>query len=164
MGGGLDAILSTDGDGDRPLLTDATGQVIVGDVLGAETVVTPVSSNTGVEASGRFAAVIRTKIGSPFVISGMASAPGKVVGYEANGGFLLGFAAQGPAGAAAAIGHPRQPLAADRPPVAGPGGRRARGLGRDRTAALYRVGPAGGYPPPSRPRAAGGNRCHLRRA
>lgn len=106
-GGGLDAILSTDGDGDRPLLTDAAGQVIAGDVLGqitaavlgAEVVVTPVSSNTGAEASGRFAAVIRTRIGSPFVIAGMAAAsPGKVVGYEANGGFLLGFAAQGPAG------------------------------------------------------------------
>jgi phosphomannomutase len=98
----LDAILSTDGDGDRPLLTDASGQVIVGDVLGqvtaailqAEVVVTPVSSNTGVEASGRFARVIRTKIGSPFVIAGMADVPGtKVVGYEANGGFLLGFQA-----------------------------------------------------------------------
>ncbi|GAB1481159.1 phosphomannomutase [Paracoccaceae bacterium] len=103
----LDAILSTDGDGDRPLLTDAAGQLIAGDVLGqitaallrAEVVVTPVSSNTGAEASGRFADVIRTKIGSPFVIAGMqAAAPAKVVGYEANGGFLLGFAAQGPAG------------------------------------------------------------------
>ncbi len=104
---GLDAILSTDGDGDRPLLTDAAGQVIPGDVLGqitaaglrAEVVVTPVSSNTGVEASGRFARVIRTKIGSPFVIAGMqAAGPVPVVGYEANGGFLLGFTAEGPAG------------------------------------------------------------------
>lgn len=107
-GQGLDAILSTDGDGDRPLLTDATGQVIPGDilgqitaaVLGATAVVTPVSSNTGVEAGGKFARVARTKIGSPFVIAGMeAEGPAAaVVGYEANGGFLLGFAAQGPAG------------------------------------------------------------------
>ena len=106
---GLDAVISTDGDGDRPLLADATGRVIVGDVLGqitaaslgAEVAVTPVSSNTGVEASGRFARVIRTKIGSPFVIAGMAEAGAgaKVAGYEANGGFLLGFTAQGPAGA-----------------------------------------------------------------
>lgn len=103
---GFDAIVSTDGDGDRPLMTDATGRVIPGDVLGqitaaalgAETVVTPVSSNTGAEASGRFAQVIRTKIGSPFVIAAMQAASGKVAGYEANGGFLLGFAAQGPAG------------------------------------------------------------------
>ena len=104
---GLDAILSTDGDGDRPLLTDAAGQVIPGDVLGqitaavlgAEVVVTPVSSNTGAEAGGAFARVIRTQIGSPHVIAGMAAAgPAKVAGYEANGGFLLGFAAQGPAG------------------------------------------------------------------
>ncbi|MEL6841106.1 MAG: phosphomannomutase, partial [Pseudomonadota bacterium] len=28
----------------------------------------------------------------------MAEAPGRVVGYEANGGFLLGFEAKGPAG------------------------------------------------------------------
>jgi phosphomannomutase len=105
---GLDAILSTDGDGDRPLLTDAAGRVIPGDilgqitaaVLGAEVVVTPVSSNTGVEACGRFDRVIRTRIGSPFVIAGMEECgPAKVVGYEANGGFLLGFTATGPAGA-----------------------------------------------------------------
>ena len=103
-GQGLDAIVSTDGDGDRPLVTDGTGQVIVGDVLGqitgaalgADVAVTPVSSNTGAEA--RFDQVIRTRIGSPYVIAGMETAAGRVVGYEANGGFLLGFAAQGPAG------------------------------------------------------------------
>jgi phosphomannomutase len=61
-------------------------------------VVTPVSSNTGAEASGRFAHVVRTRIGSPFVIAGMAGAGGRVAGYEANGGFLLGFEAQGPVG------------------------------------------------------------------
>ena len=104
---GLDAILSTDGDGDRPLLADGTGAVIPGDILGqitaaslgADTVVTPVSSNTGAEAAGVFARVIRTRIGSPFVIAGMeAAGKGRVVGYEANGGFLLGFDAEGPAG------------------------------------------------------------------
>ncbi|MBL4929236.1 phosphohexomutase domain-containing protein [Fuscibacter oryzae] len=102
----LDALISTDGDGDRPLLADAAGQVVPGDVLGqitaaalgAGVVVTPVSSNSGAEASRHFARVDRTKIGSPFVIAGMAAAGGRVVGYEANGGFLLGFAAQGPAG------------------------------------------------------------------
>lgn len=107
----LDAIVSTDGDGDRPLVADATGTVVPGDslgqitarALGARIVVTPVSSNTGVEGSGAFDRVVRTRIGSPFVIAGMEAALANdaraaVVGYEANGGFLLGFDAQGPAG------------------------------------------------------------------
>ena len=104
----LDAIVSTDGDGDRPLLADAAGRVIAGDVLGqiaaaalgAEVVVTPVSSNTGAEAGGRFARVVRTRIGSPHVIAAMAAAGAgaRVAGYEANGGFLLGYEATGPAG------------------------------------------------------------------
>ncbi len=107
----VDAIVSTDGDGDRPLVTDETGAVIGGDILGqitaaavgADVVVTPVSSNTGVEMGGRFAQVIRTAIGSPFVIAGMAQASGHVVGYEANGGFLLGFDAHGPTGVLSAL-------------------------------------------------------------
>lgn len=102
----LDAIVSTDGDGDRPLVADARGQVIAGDVLGqitaaalgADVVVTPVSSNTGAERAGVFAQVIRTRIGSPHVIAGMTGVPGRAVGYEANGGFLSGFTAAGPAG------------------------------------------------------------------
>lgn len=106
----LDALVSLDGDSDRPLLATERGRVVAGDVmgqisaevLGAETVVTPVSSNSGVGAKG-FAQVIRTKIGSPYVIAGMEAAGGRVVGYEANGGFLLGFAAEGPAGPIAAL-------------------------------------------------------------
>lgn len=96
----LDAVVSLDGDGDRPLLADASGQVVPGDVLGqitgvalgAEIAVTPVSSNTGAEQV--FGQVHRTRIGSPFVIAGMEAATGKTVGYEANGGFLLNFAAE----------------------------------------------------------------------
>jgi phosphomannomutase len=34
--------------------------------------------------------VVRTKVGSPFVIAGMGEAQGSVVGFEANGGVLLG--------------------------------------------------------------------------
>jgi len=94
----FDAILSTDGDSDRPLLGDESGNWLRGDVVGilcarylqAETVVTPVSSNTALEKSGWFKSVVRTRIGSPYVIAGMANGKGVVVGYEANGGFLLG--------------------------------------------------------------------------
>lgn len=101
----LDAIVSTDGDADRPLLADETGRVVPGDVLGqitsdalgAETVVTPISSNSAVMEKG-FAQVMRTRIGSPYVIAAMEQAGGNVCGYEANGGFLLGFAAEGPRG------------------------------------------------------------------
>jgi phosphomannomutase len=95
----FDALLSTDGDGDRPLIGDETGEWFRGDMVGllcaqylkADTVVTPVSSNTAVELCGAFPEVIRTRIGSPYVIAGMAKAKGQtVVGFEANGGFLLG--------------------------------------------------------------------------
>ncbi|CAM4290025.1 phosphomannomutase [Palleronia rufa] len=103
-GADLHAIVSTDGDSDRPLLTDARGEVVPGDILGqitarwagAEVVVTPVSSNSGVDRGP--ARVIRTRIGSPHVIAGMAAADGRAIGYEANGGVLLGFDANGPAG------------------------------------------------------------------
>ena len=108
---GLDALVSTDGDGDRPLLADETGRVIPGDVLGqitagllgAETVVTPVTSNSGVALRAGAPRVVRTRIGSPFVIAGMAAAGGRVVGYEANGGFLMGFAADLPHGTLAPL-------------------------------------------------------------
>lgn len=95
----LDAIVSADGDGDRPLLADENGTPLRGDLiglitagfLGAKSVVTPVTSNSGIEASGDFD-VVRTKVGSPFVIAGMndALAAGKdaVMGFEANGGLL----------------------------------------------------------------------------
>ena len=98
----FDALLSTDGDADRPLIADELGTWFRGDVVGilcaqfleADVVVTPVSSNTAVEKCGSFRQVIRTRIGSPFVIAGMQSGAelenNGVVGYEANGGFLLG--------------------------------------------------------------------------
>ena len=44
------------------------------------------------ELCGSFKNVVRTKIGSPFVIAGMEKAATEsiVIGYEANGGFILG--------------------------------------------------------------------------
>jgi len=99
--GKFDAIVSADGDSDRPLVSDESGQWLRGDVagilcakfLGADSVSTPVSCNTAVEKCGWFAKVHRTRIGSPYVIASMveASRAGArtVVGYEANGGFLL---------------------------------------------------------------------------
>ena len=95
---GLDAVVSTDGDGDRPLVIDNSGRQINGDVLGvltakaigAKTVVTPLSSTRAVEDSGWFGTVERTRIGSPYVVAAMAAASNHpVVGFEANGGFLL---------------------------------------------------------------------------
>ena len=95
----LDALVPTDGDGGHPLLADETSRVIPGDVIGqvtarqvgAETVVTLVTSNSGAELCGRFASILRTKVGTPFVIKGMERSGGRVAGYEANGGFVLGF-------------------------------------------------------------------------
>ena len=94
----LDAIVSADGDGDRPLLMDEAGNFVRGDVLGllaaqylgARTVVTPVTSNSAIERTGFFAKVVRTKVGSPFVVAAMAEANDGVVGFEANGGTFVG--------------------------------------------------------------------------
>ncbi|MCP1211021.1 phosphomannomutase [Devosia subaequoris] len=94
----LDAVVSADGDGDRPLLVDEKGQFIRGDVLGllaarhlhAESVVTPVTSNSAIEDLDLFDKVVRTRVGSPFVIEAMKTATGAVVGFEANGGTLIG--------------------------------------------------------------------------
>jgi phosphomannomutase len=97
---GLDAIVSTDGDGDRPLIADETGAQLRGDIIGlvtaqmvgADIVVTPVTSNSGIKAELGFE-VLRTKVGSPFVLDVMQKAAGgdrNIVGFEANGGFILG--------------------------------------------------------------------------
>jgi phosphomannomutase len=142
----LDVLISTDGDADRPMLVDDTATVIPGDVLGAltaraigaEIICTPISSNTQVDAL--FPEVKRTRIGSPHVIEAMEAAlsdnsAAKVAGYEANGGFLLGFNASGPTGglaplmtrdcllpliaplaAAKAKGQPISAMVADLPP------------------------------------------------
>lgn len=98
----FDAIISTDGDGDRPLISDETGNWLRGDIvglicaryLGAQKVVVPVSCNTAIELCGAFETVLRTRIGSPYVIAGMeeiaCGIDDAMVGFEANGGFLVG--------------------------------------------------------------------------
>lgn len=100
----LDAIVSTDGDADRPMIYHRTAELIPGDTLGvltaqyldADAVVTPISSNDMIEKMPAFKMCRRTAIGSPFVIAAMdevlSDAPKtRLIGYEANGGFLLGF-------------------------------------------------------------------------
>ncbi|MDQ6974822.1 MAG: phosphomannomutase, partial [Mariprofundaceae bacterium] len=94
----LDALISADGDGDRPLISNAQGEWLRGDIAGilcaqylqAESVVTPISSNSAVEKSKSFKHVIRTRIGSPYVIAAMNESMQQghtsVMGYEANGG------------------------------------------------------------------------------
>lgn len=96
---GLDAVVSSDGDSDRPLVADEQGRWLKGDIagiiaaryLGAENLVVPVSVSTVVDQCGYFPKVVRSRIGSPFVIAAMAgeSATGRTMGFEANGGFLL---------------------------------------------------------------------------
>lgn len=96
----LDAIFSTDGDGDRPLVADENGEWLRGDILGLLTAIElnikalaiPVSCNTAIEESNKFASIQRTKIGSPYVIAAFADLAKQfdsVAGFEANGGFLL---------------------------------------------------------------------------
>lgn len=103
----LDAIISTDGDGDRPLIANEKGEWLRGDILGvlcanylkATHIAAPVNVNTVLELEGEKQTPkrvnIRTRIGSPYVIEGMekllrAAPKASVVGYEANGGFLVG--------------------------------------------------------------------------
>ena len=107
-GPGFDAIVSTDGDSDRPLILGvdrATGAVrfFPGDLLGmvvaaylkADAVVVPISCNDAIDR-GPLAPVLapKTRIGSPYVIAGMEEAARQgrtaVCGWEANGGFLVG--------------------------------------------------------------------------
>ncbi len=93
----LDMIFSTDGDGDRPLIADDRGVWWRGDTLGIlaakalniTNLAVPMSCTTAIEHSGYFRQVIRTKIGSPFVISKLLDLAKPAAGFEANGGFIL---------------------------------------------------------------------------
>jgi phosphomannomutase len=112
----LHAIVSTDGDSDRPLVTavlpaaevhpdgrrlrflpgDLLG-VVVAEYLRADAAAVPISANDAVERRMRERGVFleKTKIGSPYVISALdelrrAGRHARIVGWEANGGFLTG--------------------------------------------------------------------------
>ena len=106
--GPLFAVVSMDGDSDRPLvlgLDPATNKVqffggdlvgmVAAEYLGADAVVVPISCNDGIDR-GSLANVLepKTRIGSPYVIAGMKAAGRKnkkvICGWEANGGFLTG--------------------------------------------------------------------------
>ena len=113
-GGPLDAIVSTDGDSDRPLVTavlpaaeaDAQGRrvrflsgdllgIVVAEYLNADAAVVPISANDAVERRMRERGVFlrKSKIGSPYVVAALddihrAGACARIVGWEANGGFL----------------------------------------------------------------------------
>ncbi|MBW2526142.1 MAG: phosphomannomutase [Deltaproteobacteria bacterium] len=103
-----DAVVSTDGDSDRPLVIDEQGRFHRGDVLGIVTAelvgarfaVVPISTSDALDLrvaqqraeGGTPLRVRKTRIGSPYVIAAMHEAAAEgiegVVGWEANGGFL----------------------------------------------------------------------------
>ncbi len=106
--GAIDAIVSTDGDSDRPLILGidaASGHarffggdlvgMVVAEYLEADAVVVPITCNDAIDR-GKLAAIVerKTKIGSPYVIAGMEEArrrgKKRVCGWEPNGGFLTG--------------------------------------------------------------------------
>lgn len=95
-----DALVSTDGDGDRPLVVDNQGQIIQGDklgmitslFLGVEAVALPISCNAGISELTQLKQTVFTKIGSPFVVAALdelAKKYAQVAGFEANGGYIL---------------------------------------------------------------------------
>ncbi|MBN1252708.1 MAG: phosphomannomutase [Bacteroidales bacterium] len=98
----FDTVISTDGDGDRPLICDENGKLLRGDVSGilcakylqADSVSVTVNCNTAVEKGNFFKSVKKTKIGSPHIVKSLVKEIDKgfktVVGYEANGGFFIG--------------------------------------------------------------------------
>ena len=101
--GPIDALVSTDGDSDRPMLLapDERGRVqfvpgdllgvAVADYLGADAVALSVSATDVVDLHFEPKGIkpTRTRIGSPWIISAMAGMRGeRVVGWEPNGGFM----------------------------------------------------------------------------
>ncbi|MFN3918846.1 MAG: hypothetical protein ACK4JF_00970 [Methylohalobius sp.] len=105
--GPIDAVVTTDGDSDRPLVIGVEGEKLVvfpGDLLGAvvaqfldaDAAAVPISASPALEdfLGPRGISLRRTRIGSPYVIEAMrlwlTEGKQSVVAWEANGGFLLG--------------------------------------------------------------------------
>jgi phosphomannomutase len=101
--GELDAVVSTDGDSDRPLVLEVGGDgrvkfftgdrlgMVVADYLGADALAVPVTATDAIDRhfDGRPVRRVRTRVGSPYVISAASTLEGaRRVGWEANGGFL----------------------------------------------------------------------------
>jgi phosphomannomutase len=104
----LFAVVSMDGDSDRPMVLGVepgTGRLkffggdllgmIVAEYLEADAVVVPISCNDAIDLGNlRNRVAPKTRIGSPYVTAGMQKARSKgarlVCGWEANGGFILG--------------------------------------------------------------------------
>lgn len=99
------AIVSADGDSDRPILADENGVFLSGDLLGTlvslylkpDFAAVPITSNDAVITTLKKynIEVALTKVGSPYVIVSMneklTQIPNaKVVSWERNGGYLLG--------------------------------------------------------------------------
>ena len=104
--GPLDAVVSTDGDSDRPLVLGVEGGrirfypgdvlgIVTADYLGARQIAVPVSVNDAVDIhfESRGVRPVKTRIGSPYVIAAM-----REVGWEANGGFLTAAPLRVPGG------------------------------------------------------------------
>ncbi|MBK9322245.1 MAG: phosphomannomutase [Bdellovibrionaceae bacterium] len=94
------ALISTDGDADRPLFVDESGVVLPGDKIGALTslylgcdaIALPISCNSGIHEVPQFKKIVATQIGSPYVVEALnqlSRTYKKVAGFEANGGYLL---------------------------------------------------------------------------
>ncbi|HET7912520.1 MAG TPA: phosphomannomutase [Pseudolabrys sp.] len=125
----LHAIASTDGDSDRPLVTavlpaaevkpggrrvrflpgDLLG-LVVAEYLRADAAAVPISANDAVERRFHERKILlqKTRIGSPYVVAALDELRGpptreRIVGWEANGGFLTGSEISLSAGTLAAL-------------------------------------------------------------